>query len=209
VVAGCLCPEEIGTSRDTTESGFHRILLSGKLDDENGLRTFLEAATIYAEQGLEKAPLRFEVCGASEHQTDVELRHLSTRGIIYYHGNLGNDEFAKTLKEVDVCCALQDPNGRDCRSKTPSKIYEYLGMGKVVVASGLEELGALHSPSLIVLKKLSGRILLGSILEYIKTRQPLPDESAVSYARKHWSTVSVGLVLKELVYETNNALPSI
>ena len=104
-----------------------RVLMAGGLDAENGLDLFCEAAQRFsAQKGTPE--VEFHACG-----------HLPAGAVlpaaVVCHGALPAAEYRDLLTSADVCVSLQNPGGRWAGKRTPSKVYEFLAAGRLVVAT--------------------------------------------------------------------------
>jgi glycosyltransferase involved in cell wall biosynthesis len=60
---------------------------------------------------------------------------------VHYLGYLKYEEYQKALSETDVCVNAQLAKGEFGNASFPSKIYEYLSYGKLVISSDVADVG--------------------------------------------------------------------
>lgn len=143
IVTGCIAAKEYLAPREKGSDEPLRVLISGTLDEEQGLGLVLNAikeATAGPPLGRE---IVFDLCGFAENANALRasVAALAQAGVrITYHGVVGRAVYFELLLEADVCVAMQRPDGRHGSAKTPSKVYEYLAHGKVVIASDVGDL---------------------------------------------------------------------
>lgn len=132
-----------------------RVLYAGKIEREHGIVQFVEAleAIDHTEAA---ARLQADISGAGPMSAWVAGRLGGlTRLAARQHGFVTSAQYAALLDQAHVCVALQDPGGRYAEFKTPSKIYEFLGHGKAVIATRVGDIGELPADALILLDGLS------------------------------------------------------
>ena len=79
-------------------------------------------------------PLRAEV------EADFEARGVS--GVVEFAGARPHEETLELLASSDVCVSPHIPNPDGTRFfGSPTKLFEYMGLGKPIVASDLEQIG--------------------------------------------------------------------
>ena len=138
VVTGCIGVQEGPTKPEKLPSEPLRVLVSGTLDQEQGVGLVLGAVKTLTRRPPTRRPLEFHFSGFAEDEPALQksVRALEQEGArITYHGLLSTEAYLGLLHRVDVCVAMQKPHGRHGGFKTPSKVYEYLAYGKVVIAS--------------------------------------------------------------------------
>lgn len=132
-----------------------RVLYAGKIEREHGIVQFVEVL-----EALDVTPaaarLEADISGAGP-MSDWVAGRLGrlTRIVARQHGFVTSAQYAALLGQAHVCVVLQDPEGRYAEFKTPSKIYEFLGHGKAVVATRVGDISELPADTLIVLDGLS------------------------------------------------------
>lgn len=138
VVTGCIAVGEQREVREKSPEEPLRVLVSGKLDEEQGVGLVLDAIADVSTRKPRQRALEFHFCGYPADETGLRerisrLRRTGAR--ITYHGMLDAQAYVALLTQADICVAMQNPRGRCGDTKTPSKVYEYLAYGKVVIAS--------------------------------------------------------------------------
>ena len=146
VVAGCISVESCEPRKDPGPDSAVRVLVSGFLAEEQGLPLVLGAVETLAVIRPPERTVEFVLCGFAEDEASLRCRvdDMQSRGVrIAYEGIASRTRYLELLKAANVCVAMQDPDGRFGDAKTPSKVYEYLAYGKVVVASNVGDLSEL------------------------------------------------------------------
>jgi hypothetical protein len=122
---------------------------------------------------------------------------------IYYHGFVSDEGYAALLREADICIALQDPQGRYASNKTPSKVYEYLGHYKTVIATDVGDLATLPKEIIRICDPFNEEELSRILSHYITNRVLIADQAmrAGDYAYEYYSYQKVGKVLSDFITE--------
>lgn len=135
VISGCQKVDDL-TLGESDEKAEICILYSGRVSKENGADIFADSI-IRLDNMKTASPLHFLVCGSGL----IEEMKKKLSGIknikVDFLGFLGNNEFDAMYNGVDVCLALQNPTGRHGRYKVPSKAYEAICSGKVLLAGDM------------------------------------------------------------------------
>lgn len=153
VVTGCIDTPPLAD--DFPAPSPLRVLYAGKVEREHGIVQFVQALeTLDATPAA--ARLRADISGVGP-MSDWVAGRLGrlTRIAAHQHGFVTSARYAALLGQAHVCVVLQDPEGRYAEFKTPSKIYEFLGHGKAVIATRVGDIGELPADTLIVLDGLS------------------------------------------------------
>ncbi|MBD3336680.1 MAG: glycosyltransferase [Candidatus Eisenbacteria bacterium] len=108
------------------------IMYHGTVAERHGLKTALEAVALFQE---EIPGLRFEVYGDGDYVASF-LRLVSEMGLgetVGYHGHVSLEEIASAIDGIDAGII---PNERSVLTEInlPTRIFEYLCMGKPVIA---------------------------------------------------------------------------
>lgn len=201
VVTGCIA---IPSEQECASPPPLRILYAGKVEREHGIVQFVEALEML-DRVPTAASLRVDICGAGPMTGWVaeRLGHLAVLSATQ-HGFVTSAEYETLLSKAHICVALQDPRGRNADFKTPSKIYEFLGHGKAVIATQVGDIGEIPEQVLIVLEGLSAE----EIAEHLNRLTKQPDQAATlqAKAREHaieaFSYETVGRTLAMLVRGT-------
>jgi glycosyltransferase involved in cell wall biosynthesis len=180
-----------------------KILYAGKLESEHGAHLFVETLKIIDQDPAFASKLSIEICGygpASEalKSTTSQLKNLKAN----FRGFLSGHEFHSLLSGVDIALALQNPDGRFATGKTPSKVYEYLAEGKVVVCTPLPDFLALPSGVCTVLEEYTSEALSKIIRELTPSRVASLKIAAAEYAKANWSYQVVGSRLRKYCKHT-------
>lgn len=166
------------------------ILYSGLINEENGRNLFLN--TLNNLNNLPKCNIEFHVSGSVENEEDfkVKLKSFSNLTIKYY-GYLDNLKYIELLKSIDVCLVLQNPCGRNSFAKTPSKGFEYMYNGKVVICSNVGDFSEIPDDCILHLIDYDCGALANIILKLPTLDLNVIKFRAVSFAAQHWDFLSV------------------
>lgn len=198
VVTGCIA---IPSEQECAAPPPLHVLYAGKVEREHGIVQFVEALEM-----LDRVPtaaiLRVDICGAGP-MTGWVAKRLGRLAVLSatQHGFVTSVEYETLLSKAHICVALQDPRGRNADFKTPSKIYEFLGHGKAVIATQVGDIGEIPEQALIVLKGLCAE----EIAEHLNRLTNQTDQVATlqAKAREHateaFSYETVGQTLTKLV----------
>lgn len=178
-----------------------RLLFAGKIEREHGIHSLIEALKIL-DARVPVHAIEVDVTGGGDMAAWVAREFAGLTSITArYHGFLPGSQYRDLLSAAQVCVAQQDPQGRHASFKTPSKVYEFLGYGKAVIATDVGDIGDLNGEVLMVLPTLKAAALAASIERLAGD----PDETvslrqrARAHAEAHFAYSSVGMVLYELV----------
>lgn len=82
-----------------------------------------------------------------------------------HHGPLPHDEALKVLAGADVCLCILTPDIRNYNYCYPIKIFEYMGLGKAIVATDLKGIASIigHEESGLLVKPSDARALSAAI----------------------------------------------
>lgn len=205
VVTGC-----INVDREKKPAAWHdddakiHILFSGKIEFEHGIDVFIEALKMFATAQPMASKIAVDICGGGAKSDWLRSEVQSMGNLkVYYHGFVEDAMYAKLLKNSDVCVALQSPHGRFATYKTPSKVYEYLGNAKAVIATEVGDLGELPEEVIVLCKPFNSQTLF----EHLKNLRENPKKIKVlskragTYAYEHFSYENVGRQLLSLFTE--------
>lgn len=205
IISGCMpmTTAKLENASKKTDDRPIQLLYAGKIEFEHGIQHLLETLSLISKD--EKLAKKFTVyiCGKggkSEWTIDYlsKLKKLDIR----YHGFVSDTEYQQLLSQADVCIALQNPQGRYGSAKTPSKVYEYLGNGKMVIATKVGDLSLLPS-EVITLCDLNNQQSLYQELINIARNPQLPQirgQAAASYAKKYFAYSEVGKKLVQFIF---------
>lgn len=203
IVTGCIRPKDFSASDDVTEGDeYLHLLYAGKIAREHGIEQFITA--LRQLDNLDEPPrVQVDITGAGDMAEWVQeqIGTLSTIRITY-HGFVSSPDYARLLHNADICFALQDPAGRYANYKTPSKIYEFLGHGKAVIATDVGDLRDMPQGSVLLLDRLDSGEIADKLLLLCtdKTRTASMQGKALRYAQENFSYLAVGKVLKDLLH---------
>jgi glycosyltransferase involved in cell wall biosynthesis len=183
-----------------------RLLYSGKIEfEDGGIQYLLRALELMVQHDTALTQI-FEVhiCGSGtqEQWTLDYLKRLHDVNI-QYHGFLSDREYLSVLSQADVCLALQDPTGRYGDDKTPSKVYEYLGYGKMVIAADVGDLSVLPAEVITLCRPLNEQSLYHELIAIAKdvNRPDKQGNAAACYAREHFDYPVVGQQLSQFILD--------
>jgi len=196
VVGGCIAVEAPQGLKQDLAGGSLRVLISGKLDEEQGVWLVLEAIATLGLRPASGRKLEFHLCGFAENEPALkrQVLDLQQAGItITYHGTVAGAVYRRLLAGADICVAMQNPGGRHGSAKTPSKVYEYLAYGKVVVASEVGDFKEL--PDQIITLCRYDRVAVADQLRQMANEWPAwskQGDRAARFAREEFSLRAVG-----------------
>ena len=103
--------------------------------------------------------------------------------------------------------ALQDPQGRHASFKTPSKVYEFLGCGKAVIATDVGDIAELGNDVLIVLPTLTPHAIAAALDKLTVDQELLATLRwrSRAYSEQNFSYGAVGVVLRALLLGVQEA----
>jgi glycosyltransferase involved in cell wall biosynthesis len=151
VISGCM---DVTTTRPSLE-GFPdggrplRVLFAGKLEAEHGYDLLLDAISILI-QSSNAASFEFHICGGAGRDSK-EFKLPPDHPAVIYHGFVSDEKYRELLSRVDIGLALQKSSGIFRNTRTPSKAYEFLASGKLVIATNVGDLPDLFPHSAICL----------------------------------------------------------
>ncbi len=205
VITGCM---DISTIHNipTHKMPRNRIqfLISGKLDYEQGIEVVLDAINKFLAQATNSTcDVDFVFCGFCSDKSPIRRMLIdasSMNGRITFLGEVSRLEYGKLMLNTDVCIAMQLPNGRHSACKTPSKVYEYLCMGKIVIASDVGDLWRI--PECILLQSACNALSLSARISDVVANWDsyrLRGPSIISYCTANFSSRVVGKRLIEFI----------
>jgi glycosyltransferase involved in cell wall biosynthesis len=204
IVSGCM---PVSTAKKEVElkhtNNFPiQLLYAGKVEFEHGIQHLLQALSLLSQEQNLAEKISVHICGGGS-KVDWVINYIEQLKTIdiQYHGFISDLKYQNLLSKADVCIALQDPLGRYSVYKTPSKVYEFLGNGKMVIATEVGDLSQLPS-EVITLCNLNSekslyRVLIDSIGDgNLPYRKGL---AAANYAREHFAYPVVGKQLSSFI----------
>jgi hypothetical protein len=196
LITGCLRPTEIclpKLSKSCVPGSKALILFGGKLDRSQGSNLLMEFLHIADQSPSIYSRFELIVCGYGPDSDSLnalagQLANFSLSCL----GFVSALTYREVLLSADICLVLQDPHGRYGTTKTPSKFYEYMGAGKLVVAPGLPDFLILPAEVVKILAPYSGDSLARLIdsLELAEIREY--SFAASAFATVEWSELTVG-----------------
>ncbi|MEL6930590.1 MAG: glycosyltransferase, partial [Cyanobacteria bacterium J06600_6] len=172
-----------------------RLLFAGKIESEHGIEYLIETLSLVSRDENIVSQFEIDICGkGSKSNLISKFVEKEEKLWVNYHGFVSNANYQQLLSKADVCIALQNPNGRYGTYKTPSKVYEYLGNGKMVITTKAGDLGFLPSDVLSLCDFDDGQSLYKE-LAYIANNSYVvkqKSEAAGRYARQNFAYDKVG-----------------
>jgi glycosyltransferase involved in cell wall biosynthesis len=203
IVTGCISLSQNSSQLKKQKTRENvRILFAGKMEEEHGVDMFLEALQLLASKYNLENGLRVDMCGQGSLANWVRLSvdDLAWENL-HFHGFVSDSLYRSLLDSADICIALQRPEGRYGKYKTPSKVYEYLAYGKAVVATDVGDLSLLPKEVICVCKNPDARRISEALLQCL--REPSHSikmgVNAKLYARENFSLDVVGSRLVEFI----------
>lgn len=120
----------------------------------------------------------------------INSHNLRSPHKVHYHGYLNHEKALAKLAESDVCLCIQDPSVVNLEYSYPLKLFEYLALGRIVVASrtlGISEVieegdnGFLASYNAEDLKAVFDKVIDMRTSGEIESIQCSASETAASY----------------------------
>jgi glycosyltransferase involved in cell wall biosynthesis len=212
VISGCM-PSLCSTIRQPVRSEPARplnLLFAGKIEFEHGIACLLDALTSLAQQPELAAQFQVEICGSGSKERWLvdNLRHITTLNL-HYHGFVSDEEYQHLLYRADICVALQDPHGRYGETNVPSKVYEFLGHGKMVVATDVGDLALLPKEVITICSPYDAK-QLHNILVSIADDPNLPfrqGAAAARYVQEHFAYPIVGAAIRDFILRSHPGSP--
>jgi hypothetical protein len=162
------------------------ILYSGLINDENGRNLFLD--TLSRLDNSLKNNLIFHVSGVIENDNHFLQRiNTFTNLKVIVHGFLNIQDFKVLLDKINVCLVLQNPNGRNSWSKTPSKGFEYLSKGKVLICTNIGDFIEIPNDCILFLDNYDAITLEEKILMLPTLNLNHISHNAYVYAKDNWN----------------------
>lgn len=200
IVTGCIAvmdsPDRVPVERNDRL----QVLYAGKVQREDGIIEFVQALQLL--DALDDPPnIRVEISGTGNMADWVREQVGTLRTIkATYHGFVSTSDYVKLLRRSQICVALQNPTGRYADFKTPSKMYEFLGYGKAVIATDAGDIRDMPKDSILILDPLEPGAIAEKLLwlSADSTRTAGLQAAARRHAKECFSYAAVGTVLKDL-----------
>lgn len=207
VVTGCI--ETTTFDRFSTLERFQslRVMFAGKVEREHGIVEFIQALK-QLDAMVEPPNLQVDISGTGSMADWVHAQVGHLRKIkVTYHGFVTVADYKILLQRAQVCVALQNPTGRYAEFKTPSKVYEFLGRGKAVIATDVGDIRDMPDGTILMIDKLESTSIAAKLLWLCAdpARTVGLQAAAQRHAEKNFSFAAVGMALKALFSSVNGA----
>jgi glycosyltransferase involved in cell wall biosynthesis len=204
VVSGCMdvqvtepkCAELLRARRPL------RVLFSGKLEAEHGFKLLLDTISLLLTRPECSGKFEFHICGTfNRDHSNRAAFNIPRHPAVFFHGFVSDDRYRELLECADVGLALQKSSGIYCNSRTPSKAYEFLASGKLLIATSVGDLTDLFPHAAIALdpetpEKLAA--ILSGVASRIEEHIRIA-EGGLAIARSQFSLEAAGRVLASLL----------
>lgn len=200
LVTGCIAIEYPPPQRTAPPL---RILFAGKIEREHGVHALVEALKLLDARTPPPA-IEVDVTGGGDMAEWVRGEFANLTSIpARFHGFVPGAHYRELLSAAQVCVALQDPQGRHASFKTPSKVYEFVGYGKAVIATGVGDIGELDGDVLIALPTLDAPALAAALDRLAGDADEMLSmcRRARAHAEAHFAYAAVGKALVALVHK--------
>lgn len=200
VITGCIRVKKFVEKTSIQNLEF---LFAGKIAFEHGVKEFVDCLKLYDTEN-NKLDIKFHVTGTGP-KTDWLTEQLkSIKNIdVKYYGFVSNKEYKDILDKVSVCIALQKPDGRHANFKTPSKVYEYLGNSKIVIATNVGDFKEIGSDIIRICEPFTIFNLKSIINELILKKDEVNQLSKKinTYAYSHYDYSNINKKIESLINE--------
>ncbi len=173
VVNGCVPFVETQKSVTLMRSPNDKIdvLFAGKYEREHGLDLLVEVINQLNTMPKLAERFIFHCCGTSKYPEELSILSAQSNSLtkIELHGFIDDNKYRELLDHIQIALVLQKSKGRHANFKTPSKAYEFLAAGKIVIATDIGDLSDLAPDKLVCLRDETAETLL-SILSDIVMR---------------------------------------
>jgi len=164
IISGCMNvkKENVLNSLDDIN-----ILFSGKIAFEHGIKEFVEFIERYKTY-IYNNNININITGfGPKSNWLLERLNSVSNSNIKYHGFVDDETYRELLTTSTICVALQKPDGRHAKLKTPSKVYEYLGNSKIVIATDVGDFKSIDKKLIRICHPLNALNLFKIIEEII------------------------------------------
>jgi glycosyltransferase involved in cell wall biosynthesis len=206
IITGCINANISASSLPDFNERPLRILFAGKYENEHGLDVLIETARLLQHRSDASSMLEFHCCGAGNYpELLVELSDYAKYPKVILHGILDDHEYVELLKRTHIALALQKSKGRYAQYKTPSKAYEFLGFGKLVVTYDIGDFRRLMDNQLIVLEKETAEELYALLIDCLENtpRYEGIAQEGLKYAKIEYPFSAVGNRLRNFIEMTS------
>jgi glycosyltransferase involved in cell wall biosynthesis len=164
VVTGCMEDHELRSvpAWPLDDNRPLEVLFLGKYETEHGLDLVVDTLHRLRERPELAKRFRFHCCGTDRFPKElVDLARDNGRSPeVRLHGFLSRQQYESLLDQVHVGLVLQRGQGRYGNYKTPSKGYELMAAGKLVVATDVGDFASLAPSFLVCLREESATALV-------------------------------------------------
>ncbi|HXE14777.1 MAG TPA: glycosyltransferase [Bryobacteraceae bacterium] len=201
VVSGCMDVEASAARIESYVSDRRplKVLFAGKLEAEHGYDLLLGAIDELRREDELLSRFEFHVCGLPRKE-DKQFEQPKFPNV-FFHGFVTDSRYKNLLGDCDIGLALQKSAGLFQQTRTPSKAYEFLASGKLLIATNVGDLGDLFPHSAICLD-LETSSQLAELLRHI-SRSPVDfvpvAQHGLDLAKKQFSFQTVGQALAAMV----------
>lgn len=202
VITGCIAIIKNGVKKNNNREKKIQILFAGKIGDEHGISLFVETLFKIDQQNDFSDKIEVNICGSGVKSDWLSSQCERINTIkVKYHGFVNDQKYKRLLEASNVCVALQDPTGRYATYKTPSKVYEYLGNAKAVIATDVGDLVELPEDVITICTAFNASELYDKIESFVEDSSLLQKQAQLAgkYAREHFGDRTVGTNLRQFI----------
>lgn len=201
VVTGCISGEDNPRVNFLRKDEIPVVLYAGKLEREHGIVEFVRALQrIDHTENLSRLKVCISGSGRMSEWVRQEIAGIKSFDVVFY-GFLSKAEYSDLLNSSHICVAFQDPSGRYGNYKTPSKVYEFLGHGKAVIATAVGDIRDVPRESILIIDQLDVENIVNCLLwlSSDSSRVATMQLSAKQYSEQYFSYKAVGGLLRQLI----------
>jgi hypothetical protein len=201
VISGCIDVPKLKQNDFLVGNEKICVLFSGALEDENGVSLLIDM--------LKKMDVNYELSnkfvfeisghGSKANILEVEIKKLKNLRV-NFHGFVSEVEYSNLLNISKIALVLQNPNGRYSMHKTPSKGYEYISNGKMVIISKIGDFFKLPNDVVVILEPYSSDNLIEVFNSISNEEINNYSRKAHDYALNNWDSKIIGKKLFDLVF---------
>lgn len=171
-----------------------RLLYVGPIHPSRDIETVLEAFHILYQKNQD---LELKMVGGISGDFDKMMRFIKSRGMedkVEFKGEIQHKEVIDLIEDSDIClCPLR--NTIDKRFTYPIKVFEYLAMGKVVIAANLPGVAEIidHGENGLLVNPEDAKALADAVIEVQKNdllREKLERNARPSVERFDWDSIN-------------------
>jgi glycosyltransferase involved in cell wall biosynthesis len=202
VISGCMEVANSPARMESYRSEYRplKVLFAGKLEAEHGYDLLLGAIDELQKQDAGLSHTEFHICGLPKRE-DSQFAPPPVHPNIHYHGFVSDGQYKELLADCDIGLALQKSAGLFCETRTPSKAYEFLASGKLLIATRVGDLADLFPHSAICLEPETA----GNLAELLRRIAASPEQfllvarCGLQLAQRQFSFQAVGATLTAIV----------